>query len=268
MQKDKSLDYRPTISIVTVTYNSAEFIEECIKSVASQIYKNVEYIIIDGDSTDGTLDIIKKYYKLGIVTKYVSEKDNGIYDAMNKGIDLATGDVIGFLNSDDKYADERVLEDVATEFMKIGADFVYGDLIYVKRNKNVPIRFWRVGDVNLRKLKYGWQICHPTFFVKTNIAKAVRYDLTYRIASDYDFILRILKQTERYAYIRRPLVMMRFGGTSTKSLRAMVLLNKENMTIMKRNGFQPSKLYFFYRFSTRLMQLLQATKLRFTGWKR
>ena len=183
---------KPKISIITVAFNSAKTIKGTIESLISQDYNNIEYLIIDGGSTDGTMDIVKSYAEH--VKYYVSEPDNGIYDAMNKGIKAATGDVIGILNSDDFYPNSFVLSNVAKLFQKYSCDAVYGDLVYVKANDiNKIKRYWQAGEYSTSKIKNGWMLPHPTFFVKKKIyTRYGLYDTDLKSAADYEMILKLL----------------------------------------------------------------------------
>ena len=183
---------KPKISIITVAFNSAKTIKGTIESIISQDYNNIEYLIIDGGSTDGTMDIVKSYAEH--VKYYVSEPDNGIYDAMNKGIKAATGDVIGILNSDDFYPNSFVLSNVAKLFQKYSCDAVYGDLVYVKANDiNKIKRYWQAGEYSTSKIKNGWMLPHPTFFVKKKIyTRYGLYDTDLKSAADYEMILKLL----------------------------------------------------------------------------
>lgn len=225
------------ISIITAVYNGANTIETCIKSVLCQSYKDIEYIIIDGNSTDGTLDVIKKYHHH--IAKIISEPDNGIYDAMNKGLNLATGDIIGFLNSDDFYANDRVIEKVTDIFMKFDVDSCYGDLQYVSKNDtNRVIRYWKSYDYWHGKFKYGWAPPHPTFFVKREIYDKYGYFNTdFRIAADYELMLRFLeKHRISTYYIPEVLIKMRLGGASNRSLKNMVIQTSEDYRAWKINN--------------------------------
>ena len=155
------------ISIITATYNSADTVEDTIKSIVGQTYPNVEYIIVDGGSTDGTLDIVNRYKDR--ITRVISEKDNGIFDAFNKGIALTTGDIVGILNSDDFYADSSVIQNVADKFKSSSVDTVYGDLVYIDpQDTSIVRRLWRAGEYQKSKFKTGWMPPHPTFFAKEN----------------------------------------------------------------------------------------------------
>jgi glycosyltransferase len=207
------------ISIITVTKNDRNNIQSCIDSVQSQNYVELEYIIIDGASTDGTVDIIKQYNSK--ISNWISEEDNGIYDAMNKGINMASGDIIGFLNSDDLYAGPDILELVAETFQANNTDSFYGDLVYVsKDDTNNVIRNWKSCEFNFELFKNGWHPPHPTFFVKKNIyEKYGTFDTKYKIGADYALMLKFLiKHKISVKYIPEVLVKMRVGGRSNKSL--------------------------------------------------
>ncbi|MBT1247051.1 MULTISPECIES: glycosyltransferase family 2 protein [unclassified Thermosipho (in: thermotogales)] len=246
------------LSIITVTYNSEQFLEEAIESVKNQSCKDYEYIIIDGGSTDKTLEIIKKYYNEGVVSKYISEPDKGIYDAMNKGLKLASGEIISFLNSDDMYFDNTIFCKVLEAFQENNIEALYGDLVYVSRkNKNKIVRYWKTGKLDLRKIKYGWQIPHPAFFISSKVAKELEFDINYRIAADHDFILKALKHAVKCHYVNYPIVKMRFGGKSTENIHNMKNGNSEIMDIIRKNGFDISIGYYFYRPFQRLLQIIR-----------
>ena len=221
------------VSIITSVFNNKNTVSEAIESVLNQTYKDIEYIVIDGGSTDGTIDIINSYK--GKITKFISEPDNGIYDGLNKGILKATGDIIGFLHSDDVYMDNTVIEKVVNKFYG-GYDGVYGDLIYVSKNDGKIIRYWKSGDFNINKLKKGWMPPHPTLFLKREIYnKYGLFDTSFKIAADYDFMLRILKHNIKIAYIPEVLYKMRVGGESNKSIKNILLKSKEDYRALKKN---------------------------------
>ena len=227
---------KPKISIITVAFNSAKTIKGTIESIISQDYNNIEYLIIDGGSTDGTLDIVKSYAEH--VKYYVSEPDNGIYDAMNKGIKAATGDVIGILNSDDFYPNSFVLSNVAKLFQKYSCDAVYGDLVYVKANDiNKIKRYWQAGEYSTSKIKNGWMLPHPTFFVKKKIyTRYGLYDTDLKSAADYEMILKLLyKHNISVHYLPMILVNMRMGGESNKSFWNRIKANKEDSLAWTKN---------------------------------
>lgn len=222
------------VSIITVVYNNKTYIEDCIRSVLSQTYKDIEHIIIDGGSADGTLDVIKQYKDK--ISKVISEPDNGIYDALNKGIRLASGNIVGFLHADDIYANDKVIDKVAYVFMKNSIDSCYGDLQYVKKdNINRVIRHWKSSEYEYRKFKYGWMPPHPTLFVKREIYdKYGSFNTEYKIAADYELMLRLLwKYKISTHYIPEVLIKMRIGGASNKSLKNLIRKSSEDYKAIK-----------------------------------
>ena len=221
------------ISIITSVYNNKDTIEDAIKSVLNQTYKNIEYIVIDGASTDGTIDIVKKYQDK--ISKFISEPDNGIYDGLNKGIKLATGDVIAFLHSDDIYASNDIIEYIVNNFDD--NDAIYGDLVYTSKSDTTKVlRYWKSKNFNKSLLKKGWMPAHPTFFVKKEIYdKYGCFDTSFRIAADYDFMLRVLKNNIKVKYLPKILYKMRIGGESNKSLTNIINKTKEDLKALKKN---------------------------------
>lgn len=241
------------ISIITATYNSAATVRDTLDCVARQTYGNVEHLIVDGLSKDNTLEIVAQFPH---VAKTVSEKDKGIYDAMNKGIRLATGDIIGILNSDDIYIDEHVLAKVAKAF-EDGADACYADLQYVAANNlNKVIRHWKAGRFNKRSFLMGWMPPHPTFFVRREVYDQVGYfNTSLRSAADYELLLRIfVKHRFRIVYIPEVLVKMRAGGMSNASLKNRLRANNEDRRAWKENGLKP---YFFTLYLKPLRKIFQ-----------
>jgi glycosyltransferase involved in cell wall biosynthesis len=231
------------LSIITVTYNSAATLEHTIHSVLLQDYANVEYIVVDGASTDDTLSIIRKYRHK--IDHFVSEKDEGLYYALNKGLALATGDVIGILHADDFYIEDHVLGKVAEAFEKSHADAVYGDLYYVDRDDTEKIiRKWKSGKYSHGKFLWGWMPPHPAFFVKKEIYhKFGPFNTDLRSAADYELMLRFIhKHRIKLAYLPEYLVKMRTGGQSNASVRNRVKANKEDRKAWELNGLKP---YFF-----------------------
>jgi len=231
----------PKISIITVSYNSEETIEDTIKSVISQDYKNVEYIIIDGASTDGTHDIIAKYRDK--ISKVISEPDKGIYDAMNKGVEAATGEVVGILNSDDLYAHSKVLSKVAKLMVRNKAMALYADLLYVDRvDLNKVVRYWVSGKFKRSSFKQGWMPPHPTFFtLKSCYNEFGTYNLSLRSAADYELMLRFLyKEGIVPAYLPEVVIKMRVGGQSNVTLKNRLKANKEDQKAWQLNGIKPA----------------------------
>jgi glycosyltransferase involved in cell wall biosynthesis len=228
------------ISIVTATYNSAETLQDTLQSIIDQTYKNIEHIIIDGLSKDNTLEIIKQF---PYVAKVISEKDKGIYDAMNKGIRVATGDIIGILNSDDIYFDKNVIQDVVNVFeLNTNVNIVYSDLVFTKHtNLNIFIRKWRAGQFNRFKLLHAaWQPPHPTVFVRKSIYdKYGCFNLDFKIAADYEFLLRVLsKESIMPYYLERTTIKMRYGGESTKQFKNNIILISEYVKAFKVNDLK------------------------------
>ena len=225
------------VSVITVCFNSAETIEETIRSVMSQSYRDIEYIIVDGGSSDGTLDILKKYSKK--IHKLISEPDSGIYDAMNKGIGLATGEILGFLNSGDVYLSQTIIEQIVKSIKAQNADCCYGDLEYVgKNNQKRTVRSWKSRPYWEKLFEKGWHPPHPTFFVKKSVYDRYGFfDLSYSIASDYELMLRFLqKYSISSCYIPTTLVRMRIGGKSNKNLWQIIKANVECYQAWKKNG--------------------------------
>ncbi len=231
------------ISIITVTYNSAATLEHTIQSVLLQDHPDVEYILVDGASTDDTLSVMKKYRHK--IDHFVSEKDEGLYYALNKGIDLATGDIIGILHADDFYIDDHVLSHIDKTFQESGADAVYADLYYVdKDNTDKIIRKWRSGNYKHGKFLWGWMPPHPAFFVKKDVySNFGKFNTTLRSAADYELMLRFIhKHKIKLAYLPQFIVKMRTGGQSNASVKNRVKANKEDRKAWELNGLRP---YFF-----------------------
>lgn len=225
------------VSIITATYNSEKTIQRTINSVIHQDYENIEHIVIDGGSTDNTLKIIQKHKDS--ISMFVTEKDNGIYDALNKGIKLATGDIIGFLNSDDVYYNKHVISKIVNIFEKKKTDLIYGNLVYqTKENSsNKIIRYWKSNTFENSYLKYGWMPPHPTLYCTKEVYnKYGLYNDSYKIAADYDFILRVFKETALIkTYIPTVLVKMDIGGISNKSLVNIYKKTIEDYKAIKKN---------------------------------
>ncbi len=233
------------ISIITAIYNNANYIETCLKSVHSQTYKNIEHIVIDGGSFDGTLEKIKySTYKVQNFT-LLSQKDNGIYDALNKGIASATGDVIGFLHSDDILYHEKVIEKVAKMFDERDIDSVYSDIVYVFEDDiDKVLRYWKSGNYKSSLLMHGWMPPHPSFFVRKRIYdKYGGFNQSLKISSDYEIVLRFLgKYKISTAYLPEMTVKMRSGGMSNKSFINICHKSMEDYKALKMNGM-PLALY-------------------------
>lgn len=230
------------ISIITATYNSAATVRDTLQCVAVQQYDDIEHIIVDGISKDNTLAIIQEFPH---VAKVVSEKDRGIYDAMNKGVQLCTGDVIGILNSDDFYCNNEVLAKVMAAFNDPSVEAVYGDLQYVHPvDTQKVVRTWKAGKFKKKYFYFGWMPPHPTFFVKREVyERAGLFNISLRSAADYELMLRMLvKHNVQVRYIPEILVKMRAGGMSNASLQNRLKANKEDRMAWQLNNLQP---YFF-----------------------
>lgn len=228
------------VSIITVVYNNAHMIKSAINSVLNQTYSDIEYIIIDGKSTDRTVEIIQSY---GLkIDKFISESDFGIYDAMNKGLKLATGDVIGILNSDDFYISNDVIAKVIQVFKERQVDSVFADLMYVKSdNLDKVVRYYDSSQCSPENFKKAMYPAHPTFFVKRSVYEKYGYFKTdYKIAADFDLMARFL-YTNRisYFYLQEPIIKMRLGGIST-SFKSLYLNSKEQLRVCKENGIPTS----------------------------
>jgi glycosyltransferase len=224
-------------SLITASFNNQSTIKQTIESILSQSYKQIEYIIIDGNSTDGTKEIIASFSSR--ISKFVSEKDSGIYDALNKGIAMATGDIIGFLHADDTYASPEILENVAAAFAQSPDIWaVYGDLQIVSQNDTSKvIRKWKSQPFQKSLLAKGWMPAHPTLFFRRAVyEKYGPFNTSYRIAADYDFILRVFSQHLFSAvYIPQVFINMRLGGASTGNLKNLIQKSKEDYLILRRN---------------------------------
>ncbi|MGL4958419.1 MAG: glycosyltransferase family 2 protein [Plesiomonas sp.] len=225
------------VSIITATYNSAATIHDTLASLESQTYPDIEYIIVDGASKDNTLDVIN--HNCTRVSKIISEPDRGIYDALNKGIAAATGDIVGFLHSDDLLAYPEAIADLVNVFNIGEYDAVYADLEYVQQNDiSKVVRLWKSGNYNKKKLKYGWMPAHPTFYMRRICyQKFDDFDLSYKIAADYDSILRYLwRSNVRAGYLPQVLIKMRVGGISNRSLSTILRKMREDIQAMRNNG--------------------------------
>jgi glycosyltransferase involved in cell wall biosynthesis len=231
------------ISIITVCYNSDSTIAHTLLSVKEQSHKDIEHIIIDGGSTDNTLKVIAK--EGAHVAKLVSEPDKGLYDAMNKGIECASGEIIGFINADDFYASTDVLARVADVFYDPKVDACYSDLCYVKQHDiSTVVRYWRSSVFIPGSFEVGWCPPHPTFFVRSEIYDRFgRFDLNYKIAADMELMVRFLEVKRiRSTYIPEVLVMMRIGGTTNRNLMNMIKQNKEILHALEAHDLQASAL--------------------------
>lgn len=244
------------ISIITVCFNSALTISDTLRTVAEQSYPNVEHIIIDGASSDGTLDVVKRYPHPSCV---LSEPDLGIYDAMNKGIAQCTGDIVGILNADDFYPHQGVLQRVAKEFEKPGIEATIGDICFVDPNNlHRKVRYYSARRWSPGRFARGFMPPHPAFFTwKRNYETLGYYKLGYKIASDYELLVRFLAVHKlSYGYIPEPLVHMRAGGVSNESLKSRYVLNREIVQACTENGIQTNLFLLSLKYFEKVFEYL------------
>lgn len=230
---------KPLVSIITASYNSERTIKDTLTSVAMQDYFPIEHIIIDGRSADRTIDIVKNFSH---IKKIISEKDNGIYDAMNKGIKECSGDIIGILNSDDFYPNPNVISSVVEKMQAENTSALYGDLIYVSQNNiKKRLRTWIAGEFKASKFLYGWMPPHPTFFVRREMYdRWGLFNTSLRSAADYELMLRFLyKHQISVSYLHQIIVKMRAGGVSNSSIANRIRANKEDSEAWRLNGLKP-----------------------------
>ena len=245
------------VSLITSTFNSAKTVTDTIESILSQDYPNIEYIIIDGASTDRTIEIVESYGNQ--ITKFISEPDRGMYDAMNKGINLATGDIIGILNSDDFYADKSVISNVVNTFIESGSDSIFGDLVYVNpTNLTKVTRYYSSAHFHPKLFAYGWMPAHPTFFVKRWAYEQYGvFQTTYKIAADYELLTRFLaKHKLSYTYVPQVMVRMRTGGASTTNLMSNWILNSEIIRACSENGIKTNWFKVLSKYFKKVFQLI------------
>ncbi len=249
------------VSIITVCFNSAGTVEDTIRSVCEQEYEPVEHVIVDGGSTDGTVEIVKRHN--GRIKKFISEPDEGIYDAMNKGLHLAQGEVIAFLNADDVYAAPTVVPDVVAALHADHTDGVYGDLVYVgRRNTNRIVRYWRAGEYQPRAFHSGWVPPHPTFFCRRALYHEFGgFNPRYRIAGDFELMLRLIEKYRIHVqYIPKPFVRMRAGGRAN-TLRGIIQGNREIIQAFHRNDMAFPPAFFVTKFFRKARQFVRRPSL-------
>ena len=246
------------ISIITATYNSAKTINDTIKSVLCQTNKDFEYIIVDGGSTDETIDIVKSYESefFGRL-KWVSEKDKGIYDAMNKGIKMASGDIIGILNSDDYYTSDDILQTIADAFKCQNVDAIYGDIHFIK--DGVPdkcVRYYSSRLFSPFWLRFGFMPAHPSFYCKRDVFdKSGLYRLDYKIGSDYEMMVRLFRKHKISSrYVPKDFVTMRTGGASNSNLQSRLTLIKEDVKACRDNGIYTNELFICLKFLYKIFE--------------
>lgn len=248
----------PLVTIITVCYNSAKTIEDTILSVINQTYDNIEYIIVDGLSTDNTLEIVNKYKNK--IAKVVSEKDAGLYDAINKGIALATGDIVANLNSDDFYIDNNVIADVVAKMEEENSDTLYADLYYVDAiDTNKVTRNWVSGAYKKGMFFKGWMPPHPTFFVRKSVYDSYgKFNLELKSAADYEIMLRFIHKHEcSISYLPRVIVRMRIGGVSNVSLISRLKANREDKRAWEINGLKPKPFTLIFKPLSKVLQFVK-----------
>ncbi|MEZ0542767.1 glycosyltransferase family 2 protein [Fibrella arboris] len=250
-----------TVSIITVVFNGAATIAEAIESVLGQTYPHIEYIIIDGASTDGTQEIVARYSDR--ISQFVSEPDRGLYDAMNKGIQRATGDIIGILNADDLYRHTDIISRIVDTFSQQEADAVYGDLVYAQREAPDRVkRYWQAGNYKPGAFLRGWMPPHPTFFVRATIYQRHGYFTTsLRSAADYELMLRFVhKHQIQVAYLNEVVVVMRLGGVSNSSLANRLRANREDRLAWQLNDMKPNWFTLWLKPLRKIGQFWQRTE--------
>jgi len=224
------------ISIITVCFNSATTISDTLRSVAEQTHADIEHIVVDGASADQTLAVVRA--NASDKLKLISEPDQGIYDAMNKGIAAASGEFVGFLNGDDVFAHASSVSDLVAAVRSADTDAVYADLVYVRaEDTNAVVRLWRSGKFSASRLRFGWMPPHPTFYVRRELLQQIGgFDASMRIAADYDLMLRVLSRPGiRVAYVGSVLVKMRLGGASNQTLKGILRKSREDLRALRRS---------------------------------
>jgi len=248
----------PSLSIITVCFNSVATIRDAIDSVLSQDYPGIEYIVIDGGSTDGTGEVVRSYGSR--IDVFVSERDRGIYDAMNKGLALARGDVVGMLNSDDVYSDSQAVSVLMAAMVAARADAAFADVVYVDHSDTSRVvRYYDSGRWRPLRFRYGLMPAHPTFFVKRELyARVGAFSRDYQIAADYEMLVRILyRERASYVHVPRPVVRMRTGGVSTRGVRQSWLLNREIVRACRANGLWTALPIVLLKIPLKLLELIR-----------
>jgi glycosyltransferase involved in cell wall biosynthesis len=245
------------ISLITVSYNSSSTIKDTIDSVLAQDHPDIEYIIVDGKSKDNTVEIIKSYG--GRISRWISEPDHGIYDGMNKGLEMATGDVVGMLNSDDFYSENTIISQVATAFADEQIDAVFGNLVFVDpKNLKKPIRSYSSKRWHPGKFARGFMPAHPTFFVRRKYyEKFGHFKTDYKIASDYEMLIRLLYVNKlNYKYLPITMVVMRKGGVSSSGIKSNIVLNSEIKRACNENGIKTNLPLIYLKYFTKVFELI------------
>jgi len=249
------------ISIITVSYNSKLTIRDTFDSVLNQTYPDIEYIVVDGRSSDGTIDIIKAYEPyFNNNIHWISEPDKGLYDAMNKGIKMATGDIVGIINSDDFYSEKNIIEIVANTFKHDSTvEAIYGDVRFVNPdNLEKTVRYYRSRNFKPWRFRFGFMPPHPSFFTyKHNFDKFGYYKTDYKIAADYELLIRFLFTNKiKYKYLPSTIMKMRTGGASTASLKSNIVLNKEIVRACRENGIYTNLFILTFKYFVKIWELI------------
>lgn len=245
-----------TISLITVSYNSAATIKDTIESVLSQSHPDIEYIIVDGNSKDNTVQIVRSFG--GRISKFISEPDKGIYDAMNKGIKMATGEVVGMLNSDDFYSNNQIISSVAKAFSDPDTDAVFGDLVFVDPgNLKKVVRTYSSKAWHPGKFARGFMPAHPTFFVRRKYYEQFGlFKTDYKIAADYELLIRFLYVNKlRYKYLPLNMVTMRKGGVSSNGIKSNIILNSEIIRGCRENGIKTNEVLVYSKYFIKLFEM-------------
>jgi glycosyltransferase involved in cell wall biosynthesis len=250
------------ISIITATFNSAATVKDTFDSVLAQTHKDIEYIVVDGLSKDNTLDIIKEYEpKFEGKMRWISEKDKGLYDAMNKGIAMATGDVVGILNSDDFYINNDVVESISNTIEQEKVDCVYGNLHFVDaKDTNKIVRTWKGSQHTAGAFKKGWHPAHPTFYAKLeHFRNFGAFDITFDVSADFELMLRFIEKHKlKNKYIDKFFVKMRVGGESTGSISKIIKGNKNIIRAFRKNGIKVSVFYPVKRLVPKAINMIKS----------
>lgn len=245
------------ISLITVSFNSESTIRDTVESIRSQDFKDIEYIVVDGNSSDGTVDVLKSYE--GFITKWISEPDKGIYDAMNKAIKMATGEIVGILNSDDFYFNKSILSQVADAFLDPSVDIIFGDLVFVDpQNLNKIVRKYSSAKWNPDRFAWGFMPAHPTVFVRRRYYEQYGlFKTDYKIAADYELLIRFLYVHKlKYRYLPLTMVKMRKGGVSSRNLMSNVVLNNEIIRACHENGINTNVMKVYSKYVTKIFELV------------
>ena len=251
---------KPLVTIITVVFNNVDFIERAINSVLSQSYKSIEYIVIDGGSNDGTLSVIKKYQDQ--IFYFLSEKDNGIYDALNKGINKATGNIIGILHSDDEFFNNSVVSNVIDNMIEKKSDFCFSNVIITNREMNKVHRYYKSNYFRNWMLRFGLMPPHPSCFIKKSLFDDFgHYSTKYLIAGDFDFMVRVFYGANiKWSYLNQTSIKMRTGGLSNSSIKNKIISAKEIKAVLKDHNIFTMYVFQFIKYAVRFFELLSREK--------